>query len=83
MDTVVTQLTSVTGSISREISARQDQVNWLTGQITAATEDIARRKESLTIYYSELNAQIQAMQNQQTYLKTQLDVFVKSIYSNN
>ena len=83
MDTVVTQLTSVTGSISREISARQDQVNWLTGQITEATEDIARRKESLTIYYSELNAQIQAMQNQQTYLKTQLDVFVKSLYSNN
>lgn len=83
VDTVVTQLTSVTGSISREISARQDQVNWLTGQITSATEDIARRKESLTIYYSELNAQIQAMQNQQTYLKTQLDVFVKSIYSNN
>ena len=83
VDTLVTQLTSVTGSISREISARQDQVNFLTGQITEATEDIARRKESLTIYYSELNAQIQAMQNQQTYLKTQLDVFVKSIYSNN
>ena len=39
--------------------------------------NMTKREELLTIYYAELNAKIQAMQNQQTYLKTQLDVFVK------
>jgi hypothetical protein len=41
--------------------------------------NLARREESLTIYYSELNAKIQALQTQQSYLKTQLDVFTKAL----
>ena len=43
---------------------------------------MAKREELITIYYAELNAKIQALQNQQTYLKTQLDVFVKALTAN-
>jgi len=74
--------TSVTGAITREISTRQGRVSELTNRITEMTTDMANREKALTIYYSELNAKIQALQNQQSYLKTQLDVFTKALTVN-
>lgn len=74
--------TSVTGAITREISTRQGRVSELTNRITEMTTDMANREKALTIYYSELNAKIQALQNQQSYLQTQLDVFTKALTVN-
>jgi flagellar capping protein FliD len=69
----------VTGSISREITTRQTRVTNLSTAITDMAANLARREESLTIYYSELNAKIQALQTQQSYLKTQLDAFTDAL----
>jgi len=79
VQSVTTAATSVTGSISREITTRQTRVTNLSTAITDMAAYLARREESLTVYYSELNAKIQALQNQQSYLKTQLDVFTKAL----
>jgi len=82
VEDVTNTATSVTGSIAREINTRQSRVSDLTDRITEMTINMAKREELLTIYYAELNAKIQALQNQQTYLKTQLDVFVKALTAN-
>ena len=79
--TVTTAATSVTGPITREINARQTRVRDLSQEIIDLTAYLTRREESLTIYYSEINARIQALQNQQNYLKTQLDVFTAALSS--
>jgi flagellar capping protein FliD len=54
----------------------------LTEQIIDMNEALAVREDSLTIFYSELNAKIQALQSQKNYLQTTLDVFVKALTSN-
>ena len=77
--TTSTAATSISGSITREITARQARVSDLSQRITDLTTSMARREESLTIYYSEINAKIKALQNQQNYLKTQLDVFTQAL----
>lgn len=79
VESVTTAATSVTGSISREITTRQTRVTNLSTAITDMAANLARREESLTIYYSELNAKIQALQTQQSYLKTQLDAFTDAL----
>lgn len=79
LESVVTSETSVTGSITREISNRQSRVNDLTERITTAATALDRREVALTIYYSEVNAKIAALQSQQTFLTQQLDTFVKGI----
>ncbi len=82
VEAVATAATSVTGSISREISTRQTRVSDLTQQITDMTEALAIREDSLTVFYSELNAKIQALQTQKNFLQTTFDVFVKALTSN-
>ena len=82
VEEVTNAATSVTGSIAREINTRQSRVSDLTDRITEMSINMTKREELLTIYYAELNAKIQALQNQQTYLKTQLDVFVKALNAN-
>jgi flagellar hook-associated protein 2 len=82
VDNVTTSATSVTGTITREINTRQSRVSDLSTAITDLAAYLTRREESLTVYYSQLNATIQALQNQQSYLKTQLDVFTKALTVN-
>ena len=82
VEEVTSAATSVTGSIAREINTRQSRVSDLTDRITEMSINMTKREKLLTIYYAELNAKIQALQNQQTYLKTQLDVFVKALTAN-
>lgn len=79
LEAVVTSTTSVTGSITREIDNQKSRVSSLTEKITDAATALARRETALTIYYSEVNARIAALQSQQTFLQQQLDTFVKSI----
>ena len=81
VEAVATAATSVTGSISREISTRQTRVSDLTQQITDMSEALALREDSLTVFYSELNAKIQALQTQKNFLQTTFDVFVKALTS--
>ena len=81
VESVASAATSVTGTISREINTRQARVSDLSIAITDLAVALARREESLTIYYSEINARIQALQNQQNYLKTQLTVFTDALNS--
>ena len=80
LETVVTSTTSVTGSITREIDNQQSRVSSLTEKVTEAATALDRREAALTVYYSEVNARIAALQSQQSFLQQQLDVFVKSIY---
>ena len=82
VEAVATAATSVTGSISREVSTRQTRVSDLTQQITDMTAALAVREDSLTVFYSELNAKIQALQTQKSFLQTTFDVFVKALTSN-
>ena len=82
VENVTTSATSVTGTITREINTRQSRVSDLSTAITDLAAYLTRREESLTVYYSQLNATIQALQNQQSYLKTQLDVFTKALTVN-
>ena len=82
VEAVATAATSVTGSISREVSTRQTRVSDLTQQITDMTAARAVREDSLTVFYSELNAKIQALQTQKNFLQTSFDVFVKALTSN-
>jgi len=82
VEAVATSATSVTGSLSREVSSRQTRVSDLTQQITDMNTALAQREDSLTIFYSELNAKIQALQSKQSYLQTSLDVFVKALTEN-
>ena len=81
VEAAATAATSVTGSISREISTRQTRVSDLTQQITDMTDALALREDSLTVFYSELNAKIQALQTQKNFLQTTFDVFVKALTS--
>ncbi len=82
VEAVATSTTSVTGSLSREVSFRQTRVSDLTQQITNMDTALAQREDSLTIFYSELNAKIQALQSKQSFLQTSLDVFVKALTKN-
>jgi len=82
VENVTTSATSVTGTITREINTRQSRVSDLSTAITDLAAYLTRREESLTVYYSQLNATIQALQNQQNYLQTQLDVFTKALTVN-
>lgn len=82
VEAVATAAISVTGSISREVTTRLTRMSDLTEQIIDMNEALAVREDSLTIFYSELNAKIQALQSQQSYLQTTLDVFVKALTSN-
>ena len=82
VEAVATSVTSVTGSLSREVSSRQTRVSDLTQQIIDMNTALAQREDSLTIFYSELNAKIQALQSKQSYLQTSLDVFVKALTQN-
>ena len=79
VDAVATAATSVTGSLSREVSFRQSRVSDLTQQIVAMNTALTQREKSLTVFYSELNAKISSLQSQQSYLQTTLDVFVKAL----
>jgi flagellar hook-associated protein 2 len=76
---VTDSATTVAGSIAREINTRQTRVGDLTAAITDLAAALARREQSLTVYYSEINAKIQTLQYQQNYLKTQLDVFTDAL----
>ena len=82
VETYATATISVTGSLSREVSARQTQVSNLTQQILDMNAALAIREDSLTVFYAELNAKIQALQSKQSYLQTSLDVFVKALTQN-
>ena len=82
VETLATATISVTGSLSREVSARQTQVSNLTQQILDMNAALAIREDSLTVFYAELNAKIQALQSKQSYLQTSLDVFVKALTEN-
>ncbi len=82
VETLATATISVTGSLSREVSARQTQVSNLTQQILDMNAALAIREDSLTVFYAELNAKIQALQSKQSYLQTSLDVFVKALTQN-
>ena len=79
VDAVATAATSVTGSLSREVSFRQSRVSDLTQQIVAMNTALTQREDSLTVLYSELNAKISSLQSQQSFLQTTLDVFVKAL----
>ena len=79
VDAVATAATSVTGSLSREVSTRQSRVSDLTQQILDMNTALTQRENSLTVFYSELNAKISSLQSQQSYLQTTLDVFVKAL----
>jgi flagellar hook-associated protein 2 len=82
VEAVATSATSVTGALSREVSSRQARVSDLTQQIFDMNTNLVRREDSLTIFYSELNAKIQALQSKQSFLQTSLDVFVKALTKN-
>ena len=71
--------TSVTGSLSREISFRQTRVTDLTQQILDMNTALVAREKSLTVQYADINAKISSLQSTQSYLKTTLDVFVKAL----
>jgi hypothetical protein len=43
------------------------------------TTALAQREDSLTIFYSELNAKIQALQSKQSFLQSSLDVFLDAL----
>ena len=79
VDAVATAATSVTGSLSHEVSTRQSRVTDLTQQILDMNTALTQRENSLTVFYSELNAKINSLQSQQSYLQTTLDVFVKAL----
>ena len=79
VDAIATAATSVTGSLSREVSFRQSRVSDLTQQIVAMNTALTQREDSLTVLYSELNAKISTLQSQQSFLQTTLDVFVKAL----
>ena len=79
VDAVATAATSITGSLSREVSTRQSRVSDLTQQILDMNTALTQRENSLTVFYSELNAKISSLQSQQSYLQTTLDVFVKAL----
>ena len=79
VDAVATAATSVTGPLSREVSTRQSRVSDLTQQILDMNTALTQRENSLTVFYSELNAKINSLQSQQSYLQTTLDVFVKAL----
>ena len=79
VDAIATAATSVTGSLSREVSFRQSRVSDLTQQILAMNTALTQRENSLTVFYSELNAKINSLQTQQSFLQTTLDVFVKAL----
>ena len=79
VDAIATAATSVTGSLSREVSFRQSRVSDLTQQIVAMNTALTQRENSLTVLYSELNAKINSLQTQQSFLQTTLDVFVKAL----
>ena len=68
------------GLLSFEIDNQQSRVSSLTEKVTEAATALDRREAALTVYYSEVNARIAALQSQQSFLQQQLDVFVKSIY---
>jgi flagellar hook-associated protein 2 len=82
VEAVATSATSVTGALSREVSSRQTRVSDLTQQITDMSTALAQREDSLTIFYSELNAKIQSLQSKQSFLQTSLDVFVEALTKN-
>jgi flagellar capping protein FliD len=82
VEAVATSAISVTGALSREVSSRQTRVSDLTQQITDMNAALAQREDSLTIFYSELNAKIQALQSKQSFLQTSLDVFVEALTKN-
>jgi flagellar hook-associated protein 2 len=82
VELVATAEISVTGSLSREISTRQTRVFDLTQQILDMNAALVQRENSLTVFYSELNAKIQTLQSKQNYLQTSLDVFVKALTAN-
>jgi flagellar hook-associated protein 2 len=82
VETFATATISVTGSLSREVSSRQTQVSDLTQQIIDMNSALALREDSLTIFYSELNAKIQSLQSKQSFLQTSLDVFVEALTKN-
>jgi flagellar hook-associated protein 2 len=79
VDAVATATTSVMGSLSREVSSSQSRVSDLTQQILNMNTALTQRENSLTVFYSELNAKISSLQSQQSYLQTTLDVFVKAL----
>jgi flagellar capping protein FliD len=79
VDAVATATTSVTGALTSEVSSRQTRVSDLTSQIKNMTTALAQREDSLTIFYSELNAKIQALQSKQSFLQTSLDVFLDAL----
>ena len=79
VDAIATAATSVTGSLSREVSFRQSRVSDLTQQIVAMNTALTQREDSLTVLYSELNAKISTLQSRQSFLQTTLDVFVKAL----
>jgi flagellar capping protein FliD len=82
VETFAAATISVTGSLSSEVSSRQTQVSDLTQQIIDMNSALALREDSLTIFYAELNAKIEALQSKQSYLQTTLDVFVKALTAN-
>ena len=79
VEAVATSATSVTGALTSEVSSRQTRVSDLTSQIKNMTTALAQREDSLTIFYSELNAKIQALQSKQSFLQTSLDVFLDAL----
>jgi flagellar capping protein FliD len=82
VEAIATATISVTGSLSREVTSRQNRVFDLTQQIIDMNAALAQREDSLTVFYAELNAKIQALQSKQSYLQTSLDVFVKALTQN-
>ena len=82
VETFAAATISVTGSLSSEVSSRQTQVSDLTQQIIDMNSALALREDSLTIFYSELNAKIQSLQSKQSFLQTSLDVFVEALTKN-
>lgn len=79
VEATATTATSVTGSLSREISFRQTRVTDLTQQILDMNTALVAREKSLTVQYADINAKISSLQSTQSYLKTTLDVFVKAL----
>jgi flagellar hook-associated protein 2 len=82
VEAIATAATSVSGSLSREVSSRQTRAFDLSQQIIEMDAALALREDSLTVFYAELNAKIQALQSKQSYLQTSLDVFVKALTQN-
>ncbi len=82
VESLATAAISVTGALYSEVSSRQTRVSDLTQRITDMSTALAQREDSLTVFYSELNAKIQALQSKQSFLQTSLDVFVKALTKN-